>query len=180
MLASSLHLIDAPTQIASLYIVASTDAGGRMHNDGKLPYLEGFAYPPNCTLNHKKIAPPKKQCRCPRSQRDQAEKGRVVASLWYAASTDAGRRSFDVGERSNEWPLLWAFGVTPFVTIRPHAKNGAGAPPVGQIGPPRDTGRIPGVWRGCQCLGVGVRRRHGVERRAIMVGGWFEKKLTCL
>jgi hypothetical protein len=28
--------------------------------------------------------------------------------------------------------------------------------------------------------GVGVRRRHGVERRAIVVGGWFEIKLTCL
>ena len=36
---ASLHLIDALTQIASLYVVASTDAGGRMHNDGKSPNL---------------------------------------------------------------------------------------------------------------------------------------------
>ena len=58
MLASSSYLNDAPTQIASLYVVASTDAGGRMHNDGKSPNLGGFAYPPSCTPNHKKIAPP--------------------------------------------------------------------------------------------------------------------------
>ena len=58
MLASSLQLNSAPTQIASLYVVASTDAGGRMHNDGKSPNLGGFAYPPSCTPNHKKIAPP--------------------------------------------------------------------------------------------------------------------------
>ena len=59
MLASSLQLNSAPAQIASLYIVVSTDAGGRMHNDGKSPNLGGFAYPPSCTPNHKKIAPPK-------------------------------------------------------------------------------------------------------------------------
>ena len=58
MFASSLHLNSAPAQIASLYIVASTGAGGRMHNDGKSPNLGGFAYPPSCTPNHKKIAPP--------------------------------------------------------------------------------------------------------------------------
>ncbi len=58
MLASSSYLNDAPTQIASLYVVESTDAGGRMHNDGKSPNLGGFAYPPSCTPNHKKIAPP--------------------------------------------------------------------------------------------------------------------------
>ena len=58
MLASSSYLNDAPTQIASLYVVASTDAGGRMHNDEKSPNLRGFAYPPSCTPNHKKIAPP--------------------------------------------------------------------------------------------------------------------------
>jgi|688.fasta_scaffold195850_1 hypothetical protein len=58
MFASSLHLNSAPTQIASLYIVASTGAGGRMHIDGKSPNLGGFAYPPSCTPNHKKIAPP--------------------------------------------------------------------------------------------------------------------------
>ena len=74
----------------------------------------------------------------------------------------------------------WAFGVTPFVTIRPHAEYGAGVPPIGRTGPHRDIRRIPRVWRGCRCLGVGVQRRHGVKRRAIMVGGWFEKKLTCL
>jgi hypothetical protein len=28
-----------------------------MHNDGKSPNLGGFAYPPSCTPNHKKIAP---------------------------------------------------------------------------------------------------------------------------
>ena len=58
ILSSSSYLNDAPTQIASLYVVASTDAGGRMHNDGKSPNLGGFAYPPSCTPNHKKIAPP--------------------------------------------------------------------------------------------------------------------------
>ena len=58
MFASSLHLNSAPTQIASLYIVASTGAGGWMHIDGKSPNLGGFAYPPSCTPNHKKIAPP--------------------------------------------------------------------------------------------------------------------------
>ena len=58
MLAPSSYLNNAPTQIASLYVVASTDAGGRMHNDGKSPNLGGFAYPPSCTPNHKKIAPP--------------------------------------------------------------------------------------------------------------------------
>ena len=51
----------------------------------------------------------------------------------------------------------WAFSVIQFVTIRPHAETGAGAPPVGRIGPRRDTRRIPRVWRGCRCLGVGVR-----------------------
>jgi hypothetical protein len=94
MLASLLYLNDAPTQIASLYVVALTDAGGRMHNDRKLPNLGGFAYPPSCTPNHKKIVPPKKTVPCPRSRRGRAEKSRVVASLWYAATTDAGRRSF--------------------------------------------------------------------------------------
>ena len=58
ILSSSSYLNDAPTQIASLYVVASTDAGGRMHNDGKSPNLGGFAYPPSGTPNHKKIAPP--------------------------------------------------------------------------------------------------------------------------
>jgi hypothetical protein len=58
MLASSSYLNNAPTQIASVYVVESTDARGRMHNDGKLPNLGGFAYPPSCTPNHKKIAPP--------------------------------------------------------------------------------------------------------------------------
>jgi hypothetical protein len=58
MLASSLHLNNAPAQTASLYVFASADAGGRMHNDGKSPNLGGFAYPPSCTPNHKKIAPP--------------------------------------------------------------------------------------------------------------------------
>ena len=57
MLASSLQLNSAPTQIASLCVVASTNAGGRMHNDGKSLNLGGFAYPPSCTPNHKKIAP---------------------------------------------------------------------------------------------------------------------------
>ena len=145
MLVSSSYLNDAPTQIASLYVVASTDAGGRMHNDGKSPNLGGFAYPPSCTPNHKKIAPQKKQCRCPRSRRGRAEKSRVVTSIWYAATTDAGRRSFDEGERSNEWPLSWAFGVAPFVTNCHNAENGDGAPPVGRIGPRCDTGHIPRV-----------------------------------
>ncbi len=58
ILSSSSYLNDAPTQIASLNVVASTDAGGRMHNDGKSPNLGGFAYPPSGTPNHKKIAPP--------------------------------------------------------------------------------------------------------------------------
>jgi len=58
MLAPSLHLNSAPAQTASLNVVESTDAGGRMHNDGKLPNLGGFAYPPSCTPYHKKIAPP--------------------------------------------------------------------------------------------------------------------------
>ena len=75
MLASSLHLIGAPAQNASLYVVASTDAGGWIHNDGKSPYLGGFAYQPNCTPKHKKIARPKKQCRCPHSRRDWAKNG---------------------------------------------------------------------------------------------------------
>jgi hypothetical protein len=65
MLASSLHLIDPPAHIASLYVVAWTDAGGRMHNVGKLPNLGGLAYPPHCTPNHKKIAPPKKKVLMP-------------------------------------------------------------------------------------------------------------------
>jgi hypothetical protein len=60
MLASSLHLNKAPAQTASLYVFESTDAGRRMHNDGKSPNLGGFAYPASCTPNHKKIAPPKK------------------------------------------------------------------------------------------------------------------------
>ncbi len=59
MLASLLYLNNAPAQIASLNVVESTDAGGRMHNNGKSPNLGGFAYPPSCTPNHKKIAPPK-------------------------------------------------------------------------------------------------------------------------
>ncbi len=104
MLASSLHLIDAPPQTASLYVVASTDARGRMHNDGKPLYLGGFAYPPNCTPNHKKIDPQKKQCRCPRSQRGRAEKSHIVASIWYSVTTYTKRRSFNDGRRSNEWP----------------------------------------------------------------------------
>jgi hypothetical protein len=58
MLASSLQLNSAPAQIASLYVVESTDSGGRMHNDGKSPNLGGFAYLPSCTPNHEKIAPP--------------------------------------------------------------------------------------------------------------------------
>ena len=58
MFASSLHLNSAPAQIAFLYVVESTDAGGRMHNYGKSPNLGGFAYPPSCTPNHKKIALP--------------------------------------------------------------------------------------------------------------------------
>ena len=41
--------------------------------------------------------------------------------------------------------ITWAFGVAPFVTNCHNAENGAGAPPVGRIGPRRDTGHIPRV-----------------------------------
>jgi hypothetical protein len=36
-----------------------------MHNVGKSPNLGGFAYPPNCTPNRKKIAPPQKKVPMP-------------------------------------------------------------------------------------------------------------------
>jgi hypothetical protein len=49
-------------------------------------------------------------------------------------------------------------------------------PPVGQIGPRRDTDHIYRVWRGYRCLGVGVRRRHGVERRP----SWWGEHPTIL
>jgi hypothetical protein len=58
MLASSLQLNSAPAHIASIYVVELTNAGGRMHKDGKSPNLGGLVYPPSCTHNHKKIAPP--------------------------------------------------------------------------------------------------------------------------
>ena len=38
-----------------------------MHNDGKSPNLGGFAYPPSCMPNHKKIAPPLKTVLMPAS-----------------------------------------------------------------------------------------------------------------
>ena len=156
MLASLLHLIDAPTQIASLYVVASTDAGGWMHNNGKLPYLGGFAYPPNCTPNHKKIAPPQKTVPMPalpkRSGREESRLRIHMVYGDYQCREEVIRRRREV-KRMASW---WAFGETPFVTIRPHAENGASAPPVSRIGPRRDIRRIPRVWRGCRCLGVGV------------------------
>jgi hypothetical protein len=101
-----------------------------MHNDGKLSNLGGFTYPPNCLPNHKKIAPPKNSAdaRIPEEIGPSRVASSHVSSIWYGATTDAGRRSFDKGGRSNEWTLLWDYGVIPFVTFRPHAENGAGAP----------------------------------------------------
>jgi hypothetical protein len=93
MLALSLHLNNAPPKTASLFVVALTDAGGRMRNEGKLPNLGCFAYKPSCTPNHKKIAPPKNSDDARvLKERSGREKSRVVASIWYAATTDAGRR----------------------------------------------------------------------------------------
>jgi len=58
MLASSLHLNDAPALIASLYVVALTDAGGRMHNIGKLPNLGGFCLPAQLHAQPQENRPP--------------------------------------------------------------------------------------------------------------------------
>ena len=84
MLTSSLHLNNAPAQTASLYVFASADAGGRMHNDGKSPNLGGFAYPPSCTPNHKKIAPPLKTVpmSAPPKRSDQEESLRRIHMVW--------------------------------------------------------------------------------------------------
>ena len=59
----------------------------------------------NSMPNHEKIAPIQKAQQCSHSPRDWTEKSRVVASIWYGATTDAGWMSFDDGERSNEWPF---------------------------------------------------------------------------
>jgi hypothetical protein len=102
MLAPSSYLNNAPTQIASLYVVASTDAGGRMHNDGKSPNLGGFAYPPSCTPTTRKSPPPKNSAdaRIP----EEIGPRRVTSSHPYGMvrlPTPGGGRSTKAGGRTN-------------------------------------------------------------------------------
>jgi hypothetical protein len=143
VLAISLHLNNAPAQVASLYDVASADDGGQMHNHGKSLNLGGFAYPPSCTPSHKKIAPPKNSddARIPKDIGPR----RVTLSHLYGMvrlPMPGGGWSTKAGGRTNG--LTVGFWRHPICYNSPPPKKGAGAPP-GQIGQRCDTRHIPRV-----------------------------------
>ena len=113
----------SPPQTTSLYIVASTDARGRMHIDGKPPYLGGFAHPPSCTPNHKKIAPPKKNSADARVPEDVGP--RRVASLhpygMVRLPMPGGGRSTKEGGRTNG--LMVGFWRHPICNKSPQCRK---------------------------------------------------------